>query len=53
MFTESHRKPSLAADVPPSAAGGINNMSKWTDLDFTPKSLVLFFSSSPNFDSRL
>ncbi|KAL7909759.1 transcriptional regulator of RNA polII, SAGA, subunit domain-containing protein [Trichoderma velutinum] len=27
VFTESHRKPSLAADVPPSAAGGINNMN--------------------------
>ncbi|KAL7950378.1 transcriptional regulator of RNA polII, SAGA, subunit domain-containing protein [Trichoderma barbatum] len=27
MFTESHRKPSLAADVPPSAAAGINNMN--------------------------
>ncbi|RFU72920.1 transcriptional coactivator hfi1 ada1 [Trichoderma arundinaceum] len=27
MFTEAHRKPSVAADVPPSAAGGINNMN--------------------------
>lgn len=27
IFSESHRKPSVAADVPPSAAGGINNMS--------------------------
>ncbi|KAL6859654.1 transcriptional regulator of RNA polII, SAGA, subunit domain-containing protein [Trichoderma novae-zelandiae] len=27
MFTESHRKPSVAADMPPSAAGGINNMN--------------------------
>lgn len=47
MFTESHRKPSLATDVPPSAAGGINNMSKWIDLDFYSQkscSLVLFFS---------
>ncbi|EHK16497.1 uncharacterized protein TRIVIDRAFT_65738 [Trichoderma virens Gv29-8] len=27
IFSESHRKPSVAADVPPSAAGGINNMN--------------------------
>ncbi|KAL7785548.1 transcriptional regulator of RNA polII, SAGA, subunit domain-containing protein [Trichoderma ceciliae] len=27
MFTEAHRKPSVAADMPPSAAGGINNMN--------------------------
>lgn len=27
MFTETHRKPPVATDVPPSAAGGINNMN--------------------------
>ncbi|PNP41596.1 transcriptional coactivator HFI1/ADA1 [Trichoderma gamsii] len=27
MFTETHRKPPVTADVPPSAAGGINNMN--------------------------
>ncbi|KAM0255481.1 hypothetical protein ACHAQJ_005708 [Trichoderma viride] len=27
MFTEAHRKPPVATDVPPSAAGGINNMN--------------------------
>lgn len=27
VFTETHRKPSVVADAPPSAVGGINNMN--------------------------
>lgn len=47
MFSESHRKPSVAADVPPSAAGGINNMSAWL------ASIPLLLASSNLASSRL